>query len=72
MTWSSVTAKNCPAKAPTNSSKKVEEIPDYWNDSKFDCNWKTVETQVKESYEKLGFDVPQNVYGRPSLLDFTK
>ena len=72
MTWSKIAAKNCPAKAPTSPIKKQEIKNDYWNDSKFDCGWKTVETQVKESYEKLGFDVPQNVYGRPSLLDFTK
>ena len=70
MTWSSVTAKNCPAKAPTSPIKKQEIKNDYWNDSKFDCDWKTVETQVKESYLKLGFDVPQNVYGRPSPNSF--
>ena len=72
MTWSSVTAKNCPAKAPTSPIKKQEIKNDYWGDSKYDCGWKTVEQQVVNSYQKLGFEPPEGVYGRPGLLDFAK
>ena len=75
MTWSKIAAKNCPAKAPMPTSpKKVEEEVknDYWSDTKYDCNWQTVEQQVKNGYLKLGLEVPQSVYGRPGLLDFAK
>ena len=77
--WSKIAAKNCPKTQPKgpnhdlilvkNDTKKVEEIPDYWSEAKFDCNWKTVEQQVSESYQKAGQDVPISVYGRPGLLD---
>ena len=74
MSWSSITAKNCPAKAPTLQPKKVEEEVknDYWDGEIYDCGWQTVEQQVKYSYEKLGLEVPKSIYGRPGLLDFAK
>ena len=76
MSWSSITAKNCPAKPPTPTQpiKKViqEEVKnDYWSDY-YDCGWKTVETQIRENYLKLGLEVPKDIYGRPSPLDFGK
>tara|TARA_Y100001978_G_C23688837_1_gene433486 strand:+ start:538 stop:771 length:234 start_codon:yes stop_codon:yes gene_type:complete len=77
MSWSSITAKNCPAKPPTPTQpiKKViqEEVKnDYWNDPKYDCNWKTVEQQIIKSYKKLGLEPPKTIYGRPSTNDFGK
>jgi len=72
MTWSKIAAKNCPAKAPTSPIKKQEIKNDYWSDSKYDCGWKTVETQVRENYLKLGLEPPEGVYGRPSPNSFGK
>ena len=74
MSWSSIAKKNCPAKPPTAPIKiqQKEVKNDYWNDSKYDCGWKTIETQIKESYERLGLHPPKTIYGTASLLDFTK
>lgn len=76
--WSTIAAKNASKpvkkpnpdlKLPKNNNKKVEEKPDYWDDPKFDCGWKTIEAQVKDSYKKAGQEVPMEIYGRPGLLD---
>jgi hypothetical protein len=74
MSWSSIAKKNCPAKPPTAPIKiqQKEVKNDYWNDPKYDCGFKSVETQIKKSYKKLGLEVPKTIYGRPGLLDFTK
>ena len=78
MSWSSIAKKNCPAVPPSSptriSPKKVQEEVknDYWNDPKYDCGFKSVETQIKKSYKKLGLEPPKSIYGRPGLLDFAK
>tara|TARA_Y100000589_G_C27152969_1_gene629662 strand:+ start:885 stop:1109 length:225 start_codon:yes stop_codon:yes gene_type:complete len=74
MSWSSIAKKNCPAVPPSSPIKiqQKEVKNDYWSDPKFDCNWKTIEQQTVESFQKLGLEVPKSVYGRASLLDFTK
>ena len=73
MSWSSIAKKNCPAKPPTAPIKiqQKELKNDYWNDSKYDCGWKTIEQQTVESFQKLGLEVPKSIYGRPSPNDFT-
>lgn len=77
MTWSNIAKKNA-TKTLQHSPKKIKQVEkqevknDYWSDEKYASNFKTVESQIKESYEKIGFDVPMSIYGRPSLLDFTK
>ena len=74
MTWSNIAKRNA-SKTLEHSPKKIEKKEvknDYWNDSKYDCSFKTVEQQISESYKRLGFEPPKSIYGRAGLLDYAK
>ena len=77
--WSSIVKKNRNTEPKPNPDVKLLRnntvrnkeiiVPDYWNDEKFEANWNPVEKQIAQSYRKHNFDVPLEVFGRPSLLD---
>ena len=77
MNWSSVAKKGGwttkPAKTQEKIEEKIEKI-DYWADkgvpNVYSVATPQVEQQIKESYEKMGFEVPESVYGRSSPNDF--
>ena len=75
MTWSSVAKRGwSTAKSEKKVEKQVEKI-DYWGDGVpgvYSVAPPTVEKQIKDGYEKMGYDVPKSVYGRPSPHHFGK